>query len=61
MMLEPLLLLGLFKVLLLEPNFSSLPLEVPQHLIQFYLKDVASADLELCHLGPVVAAQQIHH
>ena len=27
---------------------------------QFYLKDVASADSELFHLGPVVAAQQIH-
>ena len=26
---------------------------------QFYLKDVASADSELYHLGPVVAAQQI--
>ena len=28
---------------------------------QFYLKDVAWADSELFHLGPVVAAQQIHH
>ena len=27
---------------------------------QFYLKDVVWADLELFHLGPVVAAQQIH-
>ena len=27
---------------------------------QFYLKDVAWADWELFHLGPVVAAQQIH-
>ena len=27
---------------------------------QFYLKDVAWADAELYHLGPVVAAQQIH-
>ena len=27
---------------------------------QFYLKDVAWADSELSHLGPVVAAQQIH-
>ena len=27
---------------------------------QFYLKDVACADSELYHLGPVVAAQQIH-
>ena len=27
---------------------------------QFYLKDVAWADPELYHLGPVVAAQQIH-
>ena len=27
---------------------------------QFYLKDVALADSELFHLGPVVAAQQIH-
>ena len=27
---------------------------------QFYLKDVAWADLELFHLGLVVAAQQIH-
>ena len=26
----------------------------------FYLKDVALADSELFHLGPVVAAQQIH-
>ena len=28
---------------------------------QFYLKDVAWADTELFHLGPVVAAQLIHH
>ena len=28
--------------------------------IQFYLKDVAGAASELYHLGPVVAAQQIH-
>ena len=28
---------------------------------QFYLKDVAWADTELFHLGPVVASQQIHH
>ena len=28
---------------------------------QFYLKDMAWADSELFHLGPVVAAQQIHH
>ena len=27
---------------------------------QFYLKDVALTDLELFHLGPVVAAWQIH-
>ena len=27
----------------------------------FYLKDVAWADSELFHLGPVVAAQQVHH
>ena len=27
---------------------------------QFYLKDVSWADSELYHLGPVVAAQQIH-
>ena len=27
---------------------------------QFYLKDLALADSELYHLGPVVAAQQIH-
>ena len=27
---------------------------------QFYLKDVTCADSELYHLGPVVAAQQIH-
>ena len=27
---------------------------------QFYLKDVAWADSELYHLGPVVAAQQFH-
>ena len=27
---------------------------------QFYLKDVAWADLELLYLGPVVTAQQIH-
>ena len=29
-------------------------------LTQFYLKDVVWADSELYHLGPVVAAQQIH-
>ena len=28
---------------------------------QFYLKDVAWADSELFHLGPVVVAQQVHH
>ena len=28
---------------------------------QFYVKDVAWADSELFHLGPVVAAQQVHH
>ena len=28
---------------------------------QFYLNDVAWADSELFHLGPVVAAQQVHH
>ena len=28
---------------------------------QFYLKDVALADTELFHLGPVVAAQQVRH
>ena len=28
---------------------------------QFYLKDEAWADSELFHLGPVVAAQQVHH
>ena len=28
---------------------------------QFYLKDVAWADTELFHLGPVVAAQQVRH
>ena len=28
---------------------------------QFYLKDVTWADSELFHLGPVVAAQQVHH
>ena len=28
---------------------------------QLYLKDVAWADSELFHLGPVVAAQQVHH
>ena len=28
---------------------------------QYYLKDIAWADSELFHLGPVVAAQQIHH
>ena len=27
---------------------------------QFYLKDLAWADSEVYHLGPVVAAQQIH-
>ena len=28
---------------------------------QFYLKDVDWADSELFHMGPVVAAQQVHH
>ena len=28
---------------------------------QFYLKDVAWVDTELFHLGPVLAAQQVHH
>ena len=28
---------------------------------QFYLKDVAWADTQVFYLGPVVAAQQVHH
>ena len=28
---------------------------------QFYLKDVAGSDTELFHLGPVLAAQHVHH
>ena len=28
--------------------------------MQFYLKDISWADSELYHLGPVVAAQQVH-
>ena len=30
-------------------------------ITQFYLKDLAWADTELFHLGPVVAAQQVRH
>ena len=29
-------------------------------ITQFYLKDMACTDSELYHLGPVVAAQQVH-
>ena len=38
----------------------SLPRKSHNTFTQFYLKDVAWADSELDHLGPIVAAQQIH-
>ena len=46
----------------LEQILSEVRLYWKSHNIftQFYLKDVAWADSELYHLGPVVAAQQIH-
>ena len=47
-------------LLLLRP--SSLGSQIlSAFFTQFYLKDVAWADTELFHLGPVVAAQQVHH
>ena len=44
----------------LEQIFSACHLKSHNTFTQFYLKDVAWADSELFHLGPVVAAQQIH-
>ena len=45
----------------LEQILSSYHWKSQNTFTQFYLKDVASADTELFHLGPVVTAQQVHH
>ena len=44
----------------LEQILSACHWKLHNTFTQFYLKDVAWADSELYHLGPVVAAQQIH-
>ena len=45
----------------LEQFLSACYWKSPNTFTQFYLKDVAWADTELLHLGPVVAAQQVPH
>ena len=45
----------------LEQSLSACHWKSHNTFTQFYLKDVAWADSELFHLGPVVAAQQVHH
>ena len=45
----------------LEQILSACQMKSYNTFTQFYLKDVAWADSELFHLGPVVAAQQVHH
>ena len=45
----------------LEQILSACHWKLHNTFTQFYLKDVAWADMELFHLGPVVAAQQVHH
>ena len=44
----------------LEQILSTCHWKAHNTFTQFYLKDVAWADSEFYHLGPVVAAQQIH-
>ena len=44
----------------LEEILSACHWKLHNTFTQFYLKDVAWADSELFHLGPAVAAQQIH-
>ena len=44
----------------LEQILSACHWKTHNTFTQFYLKDVAWADSELIHLGPVVAAQQTH-
>ena len=48
------------SVISLEQILSACHWKSHNTFTQFYLKDVAWADSELYHLGPVVAAQQIH-
>ena len=60
MMLGPLELPSPSQGVFLGPASVSMPLKVHNTLTQFYLKDVAWVDSELYHLGPVVAAQQVH-
>ena len=45
----------------LEQIFSACHWKSHNTFTQLYLKDVAWADTELFPLGPVVAAQQVHH
>ena len=44
----------------LEQILSACHWKAHNTFTQFYLKDLASADSELHHMGPVVDAQQIH-
>ena len=44
----------------LDQILSACHWKAHNNFTQFYLKDLAWADSELYHLGPVVAAQQIH-
>ena len=46
---------------LLEQILSACHWKSHNTFTQFYLKDVAWADTDLFHLGPVVAAQHVHH
>ena len=45
---------------LLEQILSACHWKSRNTFTQFYLKDVPWADSELYHLGPMVAAQQVH-
>ena len=58
MMLGPLLLAKSFSE---EFHYSKSSWLLIGNLTQFYLKDFAWADAEHYHLGPIVAAHQIHH
>ena len=44
----------------LEQILSACHWKAHNTFTQFYLKDLAWADSELYHLGPIVAAQQVH-
>ena len=44
----------------LEQILSACHWKAHNTFMQFYLKDLAWADSELYHLGPIVAVQQVH-